>query len=160
MPMSNDFNGEQYEGFGPFQFTIANGRRCSTAVAYLNPAMNRHNLTVMNGADVVHIKFEGKRAVGVTIDHKGRRISVMAKREVIVSSGAFNTAHGIGLVHDPASAKIFKNTPMPPFSPPVISTEACSSQYWACCRWSEKVLSTTGRISGSFAPHSLRSVDF
>jgi len=91
MPMSNDFNGEQYEGFGPFQFTIANGRRCSTAVAYLHPAMNRHNLTVMTGADVAHIEFAGKRAVGVTVDHKGRRVSVKAKREVIVSAGAINS---------------------------------------------------------------------
>jgi choline dehydrogenase len=115
MPMSNDFNGEQYEGFGPFQFTIANGRRCSTAVAYLHPAMNRHNLTVMTGADVVRIEFEGKRAIGVTTDHNGRRSSIKANREVIVSAGAFNTpqllmvsgvghpdelkAHGIDLVH-------------------------------------------------------------
>jgi choline dehydrogenase len=91
MPMSNDFNGEQYEGFGPFQFTIANGRRCSTAVAYLHPAMNRHNLTVMTGADVVRIEFEGKRAVGVTVDHKGRRNSVKANREVIISAGAINS---------------------------------------------------------------------
>jgi choline dehydrogenase len=115
MPMSNDFNGEQYEGFGAFQFTIANGRRCSTAVAYLHPAMNRHNLTVMTGADVVRIEFEGKRAVGVIADHNGRRASVKAKREVIVSAGAFNSpqllmlsgvghpdelrAHGIDVVH-------------------------------------------------------------
>jgi choline dehydrogenase len=115
MPMSNDFNGEQYEGFGPYQFTIANGRRCSTAVAYLHPAMNRHNLTVMTGADVIRVECEGKRAVGVTVDHKGQRTSVKAKREVIVSAGAFNTpqvlmlsgvgdpgelkTHGIDLVH-------------------------------------------------------------
>jgi choline dehydrogenase len=115
MPMSNDFNGEQYEGFGPFQFTIANGRRCSTAVAYLHPAMNRHDLTVMTSADVVRIEFEGKRAVGVDAVHRGRHVSVKANREVIVSAGAINSpqllmlsgvgapdepkAHGIALVH-------------------------------------------------------------
>jgi choline dehydrogenase len=115
MPMSNDFNGEQYEGFGPFQFTIANGRRCSTAVAYLHPAMNRHNLTVMTAADVVRIEFEGKRAVGVEAVHRGKHVSVKANREVIVSAGAINSPqllmlsgvgdpdalkkHGIALVH-------------------------------------------------------------
>jgi choline dehydrogenase len=115
MPMSNDFNGEQYEGFGPFQFTIANGRRGSTAVAYLHPAMNRHNLTVMTAADVVRIEFDGNRAVGVEAVHKGKQVSVKANREVIVSAGAINSlqflmlsgvgdpdglrAHGINLVH-------------------------------------------------------------
>jgi choline dehydrogenase len=115
MPMSNDFNGAQYEVFGPFQFTIANGRRCSTAVAYLHPAMNRHNLTVMTAADVVRIEFEGKRAVGVEAVHKGKLVSVKATREVIISAGAINSpqllllsgvgdpgelkAHGINLVH-------------------------------------------------------------
>ncbi|MFS8044032.1 MULTISPECIES: GMC family oxidoreductase [Xanthobacter] len=91
MPMSDDFNGEHYEGFGPYQFTIANGRRCSTAVAYLHPAMNRHNLTVMTGVDVLRINFDGQRAIGVTAVHKGRRFAIEAKREVIVSAGAFNT---------------------------------------------------------------------
>ena len=115
MPISEDFNGEQYEGFGAYQFTIANGRRCSTAVAYLHPAMTRPNLTVKTEAEVVAIEFDGKRAVGVTCDHKGGRSSVRANREVIVSAGAYNTpqllmlsgvgdpdelkAQGIGLVH-------------------------------------------------------------
>ncbi|MDM0110434.1 choline dehydrogenase [Variovorax sp. J22R24] len=115
VPMSNDFNGEQYEGFGAFQFTIDNGKRCSTAVAYLHPAMHRRNLTVMTGADVIRIDCEGKRAVGVTIDHNGKRVAVKANREVIVSAGAFNSpqllmlsgighpdelkAHGVPLVH-------------------------------------------------------------
>jgi choline dehydrogenase len=91
MPMSNDFNGEKYEGFGPFQFTIANGRRCSTAVAYLHPAMNRHNLTVMTGADVTRIVFEGKKAVGVEAVHRGRHVTIKADKEVIVSAGAINS---------------------------------------------------------------------
>jgi choline dehydrogenase-like flavoprotein len=91
MPMSDDFNGEHYEGFGPYQFMIANGRRCSTANAYLHPAMNRHNLTVMTGADVQRIEFDGKRATGVTVEHKGKLTSIEASREVIVSAGTFNT---------------------------------------------------------------------
>jgi choline dehydrogenase-like flavoprotein len=115
MPMSDDFCGENYEGYGAYQFTIANGRRCSTAVAYLHPAMNRHNLTVMTEADVVAIEFEGKRAVGVTVEHRGRNTSITATREVILSAGSYNSpqvlmlsgvgdpdelsAHGIDLVH-------------------------------------------------------------
>jgi choline dehydrogenase len=115
MPMNDDFNGERYEGFGPYQFTIANGRRCSTAVAYLHPVMNRHNLTVMTEADVLAVEFDGKRAIGVTVEHKGGRSSIKAAREVIVSAGSYNTPkllmlsgvgdpdelkeHGIGVVH-------------------------------------------------------------
>jgi choline dehydrogenase len=115
MPMSDDFCGENYEGYGAYQFTIANGRRCSTAVAYLHPVMNRHNLTVMTEADVVAIEFEGKRAVGVTVEHRGRNTSITATREVILSAGSYNSpqvlmlsgvgdpdelsAHGIDLVH-------------------------------------------------------------
>jgi len=117
LPISDGygFNGEEYEGFGPYQFTIANGRRCSTAVAYLHPVMSRHNLTVMTGADVQSIEFEGKRATGVIIDHKGKRSTIKAAREIILSAGAYNSpqllmlsgvgdpdelkAHGIGLVH-------------------------------------------------------------
>jgi choline dehydrogenase-like flavoprotein len=115
MPVSDDFCGENYEGYGAYQFTIANGRRCSTAVAYLHPAMNRHNLTVMTEADVVAIEFEGKCAVGVTVEHRGRNTSITATREVILSAGSYNSpqvlmlsgvgdpdelsAHGIDLVH-------------------------------------------------------------
>ena len=115
MPMSDDFNGEHYEGFGPYQFTIANGRRCSTAVAYLHPVMNRHNLTVMTNAHVQRIEFDGKRATGLAVEHRGKLISIEAAREVIVSAGSYNTpqllllsgigdpdelkAQGIGVVH-------------------------------------------------------------
>ncbi len=89
MPMSNDFNGEQYEGFGPYQFTIRDGRRCSAAVAYLRPAKRRKNLTVKTETDVVAVEFEGKRAVGVTYDHDGEHTTIRAHREVILSAGAY-----------------------------------------------------------------------
>lgn len=114
-PMSTDFNGPKYEGFGPFQFTIDNGKRCSAAVAYLHPVMKRKNLTVMVDTDVLRIDFDGKRAVGVTIRHKAKESQLTASREVIVSGGAINSpqllmlsgvghpdelaAHGIPLLH-------------------------------------------------------------
>jgi choline dehydrogenase len=115
LSVTGDFSAEPYEGVGAYQHTIANGRRCSSAVAYLHPAMTRPNLTIETEADVVSIDFEGKRAIGVTYDRRGRRISVSANREVILSAGAYNSpqllmlsgvgdpdelkAHGVGVVH-------------------------------------------------------------
>ena len=115
MPMSDDFNGEHYEGFGPYQFMIRDGRRCSAAVAYLHPVEDRPNLTVMTEADVIRVEFDGKQAVGVTFDQEGRQTTIKANREVIVAAGAYGSpqllmlsgvgdpdelkAHRIDLVH-------------------------------------------------------------
>ena len=45
-PATEDYNGARQEGFGCWQATIRNGRRCSAAVAYLRPALGRAGLTV------------------------------------------------------------------------------------------------------------------
>ena len=50
IPKNKDFNGENQEGAGYFQTTTKNGRRCSAAVAYLNPAKKRPNLTIVTHA--------------------------------------------------------------------------------------------------------------
>jgi len=107
MPMTDDFCGEQYEGFGPYQFTIKNGRRWSAAVAYLHPAMHRPNLTVRTDIDVQKVEFEGKRAIGVSCEHHGRAESFKASREVILSAGSYNTPKLLMLsgVGDPAQLK-------------------------------------------------------
>jgi len=83
-PSNSDYNGPQQEGVSLFQLTLANGRRCSSAVAYLNPAKHRSNLTIMTKTQVQRIIFAGKRAVGLITD-KGE---IKAKREVILSAGS------------------------------------------------------------------------
>src|SRR6187401_1422551 len=60
-PRNPDFNGAVQEGFGYYQFTTRNGRRCSTAVGYLKPARRRANLSVASNALATRILLEGKR---------------------------------------------------------------------------------------------------
>ena len=62
-----DLNVDRPEGVGRFQLTQRGGFRCSTADAYLNPALERDNLEVISGAFVQRIVFEGDRAVGVEL---------------------------------------------------------------------------------------------
>ena len=62
---TDDFNGAEQEGAGPYQVTCKKGRRWSVAQAYLQPAMGRDNLTVRTGALVTRVVVEGGRAVGV-----------------------------------------------------------------------------------------------
>ncbi|MEZ5984304.1 MAG: GMC family oxidoreductase N-terminal domain-containing protein, partial [Parvularculaceae bacterium] len=91
LPFTDDFNGPKQEGMGYYQVTQRGGQRCSAAVAYLHPAMTRSNLTVISDAHAERITFEGKRATGVRYRRKGVSETVSAKREVIVSAGAFQS---------------------------------------------------------------------
>ncbi|MEM9434706.1 MAG: choline dehydrogenase [Pseudomonadota bacterium] len=83
-----DYNGADQEGVGLFQLTARNGRRCSSAVAYLNPAKSRQNLTVLTHCAVERLTFEGKRATGLIASHNGKQVTMTARREVILSAGA------------------------------------------------------------------------
>jgi 4-pyridoxate dehydrogenase len=65
IPVTDDYNGQQGEGFGRSQYTIGNGRRSSSAVAYLRPARKRANLTVETGAHVTKVLMSGTKATGV-----------------------------------------------------------------------------------------------
>jgi len=86
-----DFNGPQQEGVGFYQLTQRSGMRCSAAVAYLHPAMQRPNLHVMTDALVTRLLLEGKRIVGVEVEHQGEIKRIRAEREVIVAAGAYNS---------------------------------------------------------------------
>lgn len=90
-PVSADLNGAQGEGFGGFDMTVKDGVRWSAASAYLKPAMKRKNLAVETHALVTQILFEGRRAVGVAYERNGRKETVRAGREIILSGGAINS---------------------------------------------------------------------
>ena len=90
---TEDCNGYMQEGFGAMHMTVKNGVRWSTANAYLRPAMQRPNLTVVTHAMTRQILLEGKRAVGVTYDHNGVTHTVRCRREVLVSSGPIGSPH-------------------------------------------------------------------
>lgn len=90
-PITEDMNGYQQEGLGRMDSTIKNGERWSAAKAYLYPAMRRPNLTVITGALVLRVLFEGRRAVGVAYATGRRAEEARAAREVILSGGAINS---------------------------------------------------------------------
>jgi len=105
LPMTDDFNGEQQEGFGAYQLTIKDGRRWSAADAFLHPIAKRGNLEIITDAHVTQIDLEGKRATGVTFRSNGRQQTLRAAREVILAAGAYNSPQilmlsGIGDPHE------------------------------------------------------------
>ena len=91
-PLNDDFNGAEQEGLGIYQVTQRDGRRCSTAHAYLHPVMGRRpNLAVHTHAMAQRVLFEGRRAVGVEFLQGGTLRRVRARREVIVCAGALQS---------------------------------------------------------------------
>ena len=91
LPFNPDFNGATQEGVGLFQTTTHRGRRASTAVAYLRPALKQGHVRVETAALAQRVLFEGRRAVGVEYRQGGMAHVVRARREVLVCSGAFNS---------------------------------------------------------------------
>jgi choline dehydrogenase-like flavoprotein len=91
-PVTDDYNGQQQEGFGRGQYTIRDGYRSSAATAYLRPAKTRTNLDVATGAHATRVLMQGTRATGVEyVKGGGDVVRVEAERDVILSAGAFNT---------------------------------------------------------------------
>ena len=115
--VTNDFNGFQQEGWGPYQLTIHDGERWSAARGYLHPALNRPNLTCVTDARTTRILVENGKTVGVEYaDEKTKtRKSAQAGREVLLCAGAVQSPqilqlsgigdpeelakHGIAVVH-------------------------------------------------------------
>jgi choline dehydrogenase len=113
---NNDFNGVEQEGFGPYQVTQRDGKRCSAADAFLRPALERENCNAITGAMVRRVIIEDGRAVGVEVDIDGETQTLRANKEVILSGGAINSPqtlllsgigpanelaeHGISVEHD------------------------------------------------------------
>ncbi|WP_315763980.1 MULTISPECIES: GMC family oxidoreductase [unclassified Bradyrhizobium] len=85
----DDFEAGDPEGFALPDSTIYRGRRASASKAFLHPARNRSNLTVITGAHVTRIVIENGRATGVEYLRNGRPITVRATREIVLSGGAY-----------------------------------------------------------------------
>src|SRR4051812_17376150 len=86
-----DLNSGRNDGVGRNQNTIRDGRRCSAAVAYLRPAMERPNLTVEVNALAARVTIERNRAVGVEYRRGGETHTVRAHREVLLAGGVINS---------------------------------------------------------------------
>ena len=89
--ITEDYNGYRQEGFGPMHMTVRGGERCSTDLAYLEPARRRPNLTVITEANVDRLTFSGMRVTGARYRLGGEEHSVKAHQEVIVSAGSIGS---------------------------------------------------------------------
>ncbi len=87
----DDFNGAEQEGLGVYQVTHVNGERCSVARAYLQPHLNRPNLTVLSHAVTHKILIENKIAIGAEIHHAGQIKQIKATKEVLLCAGAIQS---------------------------------------------------------------------
>jgi len=91
MPQTADFNGAQQDGVGYYQLTQRGGMRCSAAVAYLHPALERRNLHLVTSAQTTRLLLEGSRVVGVEVDHHDQLEEFRASREVLLAAGAYGS---------------------------------------------------------------------
>ena len=114
-PRNPDYNNGNQEGFGYFQVTQKDGRRWSTARAFLDPARNRPNLRVETDAHATRILLEGKRAVGVAYLQRGQHREARCNAEVIARRRRGEVAASAGTVrHRPAGAAAVARHPGAP----------------------------------------------
>ncbi|MFJ3336369.1 GMC family oxidoreductase [Streptomyces sp. NPDC086766] len=113
-----DFNGPVQDGVGYYELTQRGGLRCSTAAAYLRPARERPNLSVLTGAQCTRILFDAERTVGVEVDRDGTTRELRCEREVVLSAGAYNSPQllmlsGIGVADELATLGIAPRVDLP-----------------------------------------------
>lgn len=113
IPEVKDYNGQVQVGASMLQFTIKEGKRQSTAAAFLKPVLHRKNLQVISNSRVQKILLQDKRAIGIEVaDAKGNLFRYMALREVIVSAGTFQSPQLLQLsgIGDPDELSRFSIT--------------------------------------------------
>lgn len=91
IPLNPDYNGAEQLGCQMLQFTIKNGKRQSTAAAFLKPVLHRTNLNVYTGAQVTKIIIENNTAIGVEYSRNGKLETIKASKEIILAAGAFQS---------------------------------------------------------------------
>lgn len=91
VPLNEDYNGAEYYGVAPLQLSIKNGRRCSTSVGYLKPALGRANLHIQSSSVADKLIFKGNRCVGLHYLNNGVAEQVLASKEVILSAGSIES---------------------------------------------------------------------
>lgn len=112
---NKDYSGAKQEGFALAQQTTYQGLRESTATAYLAPARRRRNLTISAGTEVTSLVLDGKKCIGIRVEKNGKKSTIFATREVVLSCGAVNTPkllelsgignpevlteHGVSVIH-------------------------------------------------------------
>jgi len=114
----NDFHQDEHIGFFKAQGTLINSERCGTARAFLSSVRDRPNLKVMKYARVTSLIINNSRVEGVKFLLKGRTMKVLARKEVILSAGSFESPKilmlsGIGRKEDLAPSRIQQVADLP-----------------------------------------------
>jgi choline dehydrogenase-like flavoprotein len=91
IPFNPDYNGATQFGVSPGQVTQKGGERWNAARAYIDPHRHQDNLSIITHAHATQIMMDGKRAVGIRYRVKGVQHEVRARKEVILSGGAFGS---------------------------------------------------------------------
>jgi choline dehydrogenase len=91
MPYLDDTNIPEPVGVGPINMNVIDGKRCSTAHAFLRPVMNNPRLTVLTNTQAVKLQFSGKRCVGIDFLRNGSLHSAKASTEVVLCAGAIDS---------------------------------------------------------------------
>ncbi|MDZ7870818.1 MAG: GMC family oxidoreductase N-terminal domain-containing protein [Rheinheimera sp.] len=91
LALTPDYNGAVQEGAFEYQVTHKNGERCSAAKAFLTPNLSRPNLHIITAAVAAKVLLDGRQATGVAYYQHGTLQTVLARREVIISAGAFGS---------------------------------------------------------------------
>lgn len=90
-PGTDDIDGVDQYGVGWYDVTIVDGRRQSSADAYLRPHLGRQNLPVVSGAHVTRLLLAGNRCLGVEYEADGRMRTAFGEGEVVPCAGAIGT---------------------------------------------------------------------
>jgi len=92
-PLTEDPNGYQQEGFGPWDISVDGGVRANTPHAYLRGPEPNPRIRIETHALATRILFDRKRAIGVEYLAAGARTTVSASREIVLAGGAFHSPH-------------------------------------------------------------------
>ncbi len=106
IPLNQTYNGAQQEGSFLYQVTHKNGERCSAAKGYLTPNLGRPNLKVITHAVSAKVELDDRRATGVQFYQGNQLQTARARREVIVSAGAFGSPQLLQLSGIGAAAEL------------------------------------------------------
>ncbi len=91
LPLLDEDVGLGDEGLGPYLINTRDGMRCSSADAFLRPALKRSNLTVLTHAQVTKILMLGNKATGIEFKKDGKLNKILSNKEVILSAGAIQS---------------------------------------------------------------------
>jgi choline dehydrogenase len=121
LPRFPNANGRMMEAPAGCSFVdeiVRGGQRRSMFRDYVQPRLDQPNLTVLTGALVTRVLFEGRRAVGVEFQREGQTLGAQATREVVLSLGAINTPKvmmqsGVGDEAELGGAGVLLRHPLP-----------------------------------------------